>query len=97
MLMANCGSICLSYHTFLKRVCEHGFSLLLLKAVLVRGVKERLQETFLSEFFFTVLSCTFATPYPPFAFSAAALTAVMPYSCPQLVSQRQISSDCSEY
>lgn len=85
--MASCGQFVLVI-ILLKRVCEHCFSLLLLKVILVRGVKERLQQTFLSEFFSILLSSTFAAPYPPFALPAAALTAVMSYSCPQFVSKR---------
>lgn len=87
MMIADCRSTGLSYHT------EHNFSLLLLKVILSRDVKERLQETFLSELLFVVFSCIPVTSPPPALSSPAALTAALPCSCSQSVSQRQISSE----
>lgn len=76
MMKADCRSIGLSYYT------ELYFSLLLLKVVLSRGVKGRLQETFLSKLLFVVLSCIRVTSWPPLLCS---LLKLLLLSCPVLV------------
>lgn len=65
----------------------HCFSLLLLKVVLVRGVKG-CRKHFYWGFFFHCALMHLCYTLSPFALTAAALSAVMPYSCPQLVSQK---------